>query len=857
MKKTYGAFAAALLLGGLASCSDDNPWIDLGDGQGAIKLSLQADGNVATGHPQTRANASDLFEVPSVNDFKIHLLKSNGETHIHCFHDEFLREESFPTGIYTLKAYYGDINEEGFGLPYFEGEEEVTVLENKVTEVAVNAKVANSLVTVEYTDGFRDYMTDFSASVHSEGHSYISIPADETRPVFLHPGQVTLAVTFTNPQGQELTLSPADFPAEGGHHYNIRLDVNEGNNGVAVFEVVFDDELTDENVYIDLTDELFTAPAPKVNLIGFEAAEDGTVPTLEFLAGEAPDSQYRFNVLSYGGLRDVTLTLNVLDGDKTLARELNLISASAESQAALAALGIDCKGIFKNPDKMALIDFSKLPARLPSGDYELSVVATDLLTRQSQPVTVRITSVAPNLEVIPVSAIYGLNTGTVTVNYNGSHPEDDITFKAMDKWGNYVDAPIIPNTVKNIKGRVIENKEYTISIKLPEFGDRTEEPVKVYLFGQEKQEVRLPVEFPKYDVQADAFARKVLLKVVPENSALVPVIAENLKVYNGSSEIKSNITRDTDTGIITVSGLNPQQTYEFTVSLINANTGSKSINFTTEEAKDVDNGSFEQTVQTINENINTGGIYRPANAIYTNLYNNADIIVSEPTSWANLNELTYYRESSSKNTWFMIPSTYMDNGAVVIRSVGYHHNGTEPAKVNGGANSYYNPNPPTTFNFVSGELFLGTYENAKNYGIQFESRPSSISFDYKYDSYNNEVGEVIVQVLNSAGTVIASIDEELAASAAISTKNINLSNYPFKQKAASLRIIFKSTKGTVSCRIPEGADLDVSKEADNSVNFLGALVPKTSGVGFHIPDNLYKAKAVGSVLTIDNVKLNY
>ena len=700
-------------------------------------------------------------------------------------------------------------------------------------------------------------MKSYSSTLHSEGHSYVKMEENETRPAFLVPGEVSLAVTFENPQGQSLTLQPAQFDAKPGHHYNIKLDVNGGEVGVAVLSVIFDDELTAETVNIDLTPELFTAPGPKVNLDGIDAVE-GVTPELEFLAGEAPDGKYKFNVLSYGGLKEVKLTLNVLEGDGALARELNLISASEEAQAELKALGIDCKGIFKNPDKMAQIDFSKLPALLPAGNYEVSVVATDLLTRQSDPVTVKINSVKPNLHVTPVSAIYGLNTGTVSVEYNGSHPEDDITFKAMNKWGEFVDAPIIPGMMKSIKKKLIEDKQYSITISLPEFGDRQEVPVKVYLFGEEKAEVKLPVEFPEYEVKADGFARKVKIKVEPKNTNLVPVITENLHVYNGGSEIKgSAISRDTDNGIITITGLTQQNTYAYTVSLVDANTQTKDVNFTTEEERQIENGGFDNIEETISiMNINAGGEYK--SLLWSQTFNTSDIIVSTPTGWANLNPITCYTNASIKNTWCMVPSTYMNDGAVVVRSVAYSHDGPIPELDDHSRTTYYySQKAPSSFGaYSSGELFLGTFSFdgsiQRTDGIEFSSRPESLTFQYSYVPYGSEVGEVTIKLIDDGDNIIASKTEDLISQSSMTSKTVSLPSYSFGKKAARIQISFKSTKGNVDVKIPTGTDLNDTSNRDN-----GTSASPPIGRGYHIKSNLYKALATGSVLTIDNVKLNY
>ena len=103
----------------------------------------------------------------------------------------------------------------------------------------------------------------------------------------------------------------------------------------------------------------------------------------------------------------------------------------------------------------------------------------------------------------------------------------------------------------------------------------------------------------------------------------------------------------------------------------------------------------------------------------------------------------------------MVPSTFIDaNGAVVIRSVAYSHEGVEPEGVtNGGLSTKYFNGTAPDFQFrSSGELFLGSYDftgsaNRKD-GISFASRPSSVTFDYSYVPYNSEMGDVYVAVLD-------------------------------------------------------------------------------------------------------------
>lgn len=862
-KKTYGVLAVTFLLG-MASCSDDNPWLDLPDGQGAISLSLAADGSVRKSAP-TRAEGSYSLPVPDLSDFNIHLVKSDGSHDRHYSHDEFLKMHSFNTGSYSLTAYAGDPEKEGFDAPYFEGSADVLVLEGKDSPVQVTASVQRALVSVEYSEDFSKYMSAFSASVHSAGHDYIDIAYGENRPVYLIPGKTTLGVSLTNKQGQSVTVEPSEFTTEAGHHYTIRLNIGESSRpGIAALSIDFSDELVEEEVIIDLTDELFSAPAPEVRLTGVDEVQEGEVPTLEFLAGEAPDGNYRFTVLSYGGLKEVRMTLNG-STEEFFAGDIQLMNADQSVQDRLASYGIVCKGLYNNPEKMAYIDFSGLPARLPAGNYTLMVEAKDMLNRVSELAKVNINSVRAELSVVGVKALFGPNVGTLLIDYNGSHPMTDITFKADDKYGNMVDAPIIDEPTESLSTRSFETKKYVYNIKLPDFGGREKERVDVYLYGEFQQTVWLDVEVPEYKVETDAFAKKVMLKVTATEIDMTPAIVGALKLYdeNGAAILASRVSRDSETGIITVSGLESDNDYNFRASLLGIDSQDvKQLGFKTESEDQIPNGDLSSTHPAINiKSINTGGEYKTS--LHSRCYNFTDIIRDEADGWATLNQLTCYEGSNPKNTWFMVPSTFVENGIATIRSVAYDHNGEEPEYINNGTSDrWYSGNTPKKLSGRStGEMFLGTYSYDGNAhrtdGIRFAVRPTSVEFEYTYAPCGDEVGEIMINVIGKNNSVLATAKADITKSDVSSKMTVALPDYTiFGEKAARLQISFKSTKGeNINVVIPSGADLYDREHADNSIGGWGITPPASSG--FHIKPNMYYAVATGSVLTVANVKLGY
>ena len=865
-KKTYGAIAAALVLG-LTSCSDDNPWMGEA-GQGAIKLTLTADGSVKDAVPGSRAEGSDYFEVPSAEKFSIELSHADGTTKVYPMLDDFKRQESFKTGSYTLRAFYGRIEEQGFNLPCFEGLETVNVLEGRTTEVSVHARVTNSLVSVTYTDEFKDYLSNYSTTIQSSGYDPVKFIGDEAQPAFIAPGEVTVTVSFTNPQGQSVTIQPASFMAKAGVHHVLKYNVNGSNAEDMQFSVMIDEALEEEIVEIDLTEELFTAPAPVVNTKGFEPEQ-----TIEFLAGASNDISYRFNVISHGGLSEVVMKLASNNNfTPEFGGEINLLKATETQQNQLKALGFDIKGLFRNPDKMAIVDFTDLPQRLPAGEYTLTLQAKDMLTRSSLPVSVKLTAVAPTIAAEGNGAVAGLNLGSVMVDYNGTNPKADITFEAKNGNGMFVTAPV-KDVVESAATRSIDVHRYNFTIGLPDT-DQNPIQVKVYLYGEYKATVNLEVTEPTFTLSADAFAKKAWIKVTADDEDLTPLITASMRlIVEGDAQAKIT-ERVGEDGLIMLEGLKPQNSYTVRGTLLNSlPADAPSVGFTTETEDQIPEVTEEGNSFTYS-NVDAGGVYYynfllgGSNNRNNYMQNATTISFTEPKGWTTINKKTCYPESTyansyassvkspasgshtGMNTWYCVPSTFLSGNSVTLRSVAHDPNGQEIELDNHGitVKTKYSEKAPSYFAYKSaGELFLGTFDfngnsETKVKGVEFATRPSSLEFDYSYEPVNGEYGFAEIAVYDSSNALLAQGSMKIGSGSGHGS--VELQGYKnFGRKAAKIYVGFRSTEGeNVSAPVP-ASFVDVSNTTSLSGNTIEA--------------NKYKSLCVGSVLNLSNIKLNY
>ena len=317
--------------------------------------------------------------------------------------------------------------------------------------------------------------------------------------------------------------------------------------------------------------------------------------------------------------------------------------------------------------------------------------------------------------------------------------------------------------------------------------------------------------------------------------------------FDGKAIEEGRLSRNAETGIITVTGLTPGTTYSVQTSLYtDGGAQGDAVRMTTETATDVENGNFSKTEQPANLNmsVQVGGKYSVWPADYT-IKSSIDRTV--PTGWATVNALTCSASASNKNSWFVVPSTYVENGKVIIRNVGFDKAGTTPATTGGAFNTkYYCTNVPSfgSGKQAAGELFLGSYNDggSRSDGIAFNCRPKTMTFEYTYAPNGSDAAVAHIDVLDASGNVIATASTTLAAASSSTTKTLTLPNYNFGVKAASLRIGFKSSNATLPpITVPTGSALDENAGLGN----------KTIGA------NSYHAVATGSVLTVANVKLNY
>lgn len=800
----------------IASCADTfNPGGD-SDRQGRLFPSVNLDKSVVTSKSTPKSPASRAAEAVTADQMKIRLVRDAGgyEKTWDSLAD-FPTDELFPVGEYTFSAFYGSEEEQGFNKPYYYGECAVTVEENKAAQVQLTAQLANSMLTIAYSEAFAAYFTDYKTTVTTALGS-LEYAADATEPVYLPAGEVSFAISVTKPSGTKATLTPNAITLLPRHHYTVKFDVNNGNVETPVLEITWDEMLDQETVNIDLSDDIINAPKPTLTAEGF--------PVESFIAGNAPAGARTITIVAHGGLSSIVMkTTSPSLREQGWPAEMDLLAGDAAANTATAALGLATRGLSK-PGKMAQVILTDVLNNINyveggNNTTEFTFVARDKYNKESEPLTVSVDIEKLILELSNPSAIVkGQTDFSFNLAYNGGDPAKSVTIQQSNTRGTWDNIPAKYTAVSRATGN------YLVEVTVD--GERN---VQIRAVAADGTVVSAPLNVVHAeslhalsidDRNSFAHSAKVTLIDNPNYAGASAVASRRVRKAPADMAAKATLQISTDGKTFTnaanasldgatwtVSGLDANTTYYFRAIV-------DGISCVTQTAK------TEEILGIVNSGLDDWSSEKKTSGA-------ANVTVySLGGNWGTLNQLTT-GYLSAESSYSAISSTAKEdnghNGACAnIRSVGFdvkrNTAGTNDAK-----------------QFSQGELFLGTYNGSPQYGIAFASRPSAIKFWYKYTPSNSaDKGYAEITVYDAGGNVVATASKALDANAdSFRQETVSLTYGDSAEKAAKLSVIFRSTNA--------GTTYLNKNDIPKHTGFLGVLN------GYY----------TGSALYVDDVELSY
>lgn len=788
----------------LVGCSSDS--FAPSDGTGTVELQLDVDRQVLTATP-SRASLPEIVEGLTADDFTIRLVAANGQSQQWSYAD--FTGEKIAAGTYTLEAFYGTEGEEGFEKPYFAGSTQVVVRSDESTHAAVTTSLKNAAVTVSYSDTFKSYMTAYSASIRTAGSADgLDYPSSATDDLFVNAGEASLYVTFTTPQNQTATLKVVDFTAEAQHRYNISVDLNNGNMGDAVLTITFDDTAqVAEPIEIVLSEELLNAPAPAIS---------ATATTVNIVEGDKGNG--RFDIIAHGGLKSVKLISSGSALPAGWPAEAELVGGCA----AIPSLGL--RGLSEAGSTAAVVDLAGAISTLGAGTATFTLEAVDAYGKVSEADVTP--SITVNAEPADISIngqqvlAAGADRVTLSVDYNGSDI-NNVRFSYKARSGEWKDAEIISATPAS---RATAN--YNVTLKVEATYSNVEVKARAGAAEAAFTAERQTPDFTAVAPENDVFAKHAVVRLSSINDEVAADLASSARwaVSTDNGNSWTNVSATVSGTGARLEGLTPGTAYRVRATVSDKQATAA---LTTEAALPVPNSGMETWHEKSGES-NWSVFYAGASE--------SDAV------WGTNNPMTTSQGGNKVNQRISGTLETSDaasgSKAALLQTAGWGSGNTTVLTVFGANASkikYIDP----------GLLHLGSNRSSRNgnseqagiistddldCGISFASRPSSLTFKYKYLNKNSEdKGYAEIWIKDASGNILASGNLLLEPASSYQDKTIQLNYKAGAAKGAKLYIKFLSTYDKKF----------LVKSLDN-ISF-----PSTG------------SKLIGSQLYIDDITLNY
>jgi hypothetical protein len=193
---------------------------------------------------QSKEVKSSLKSAQSTGDFKVIIYKPDGTEMMTFNHASEMPDTiELKTGDYYVAAYSDNNLPAAFENPYYYGVSEIfTISSNSQLSVRVSCGLANTIVTVTYSDNTRNSFTDYKTTVSSALDSLIYLKNETRRGYFLTmPLNILVELSYLKSGGQKTTktLSGSIPETLANRHYEIQVNASI-NEGMGSFSILMD-----------------------------------------------------------------------------------------------------------------------------------------------------------------------------------------------------------------------------------------------------------------------------------------------------------------------------------------------------------------------------------------------------------------------------------------------------------------------------------------------------------------------------------------------------------------------------------------------------------------------------------------
>lgn len=860
---------AALSLG-LFCCTADDSAVQ--QPSGALVLKLTADtAGVKTGSITTKA----LTEFDGFLDEKEYRVQvyQGADTLQSALYKDFPEKIELKEGDYVLRAFKGANLPAAFSNPYFEGTKEFAIKEGMKTPLDVTCTLANTRLFITYTDDFRQVYTDCTVSLRTSytGDVFL-VPQTESRSVYLQSDKtgtdLEVAVTLKRASWTEAktyTVTNPSIALKPQESVNLVLSTDGKTGDGLALSVVLDDRMEELELEEGIPDFMWKPfDKPTVEANGFVSGEKieilkSSLLTAPYVAFGMPAGVGALHLWrTIEGSAD-TLKLDLAKPEDmetarqagfTLVQPVDNLSGYTGANGILLARGINLleptpgdkpyEFMFFAEDNLPVKNYTDtlhlfvqivpgVPVITFTSPFpENGVVEGDAL---EQPVVADLVADG-ELEDVIVAFSDGATENTYRLS-DGNLSELGASLDINEK-NTKATLTLPASFTESLDAEAAADKAYTMTVTV--HAKRGLEDGKT---ATESSEVKVLV--PRFSLamsanEGDVFAKRAILRAdLPVgNPAKLKFQKQKGGAWVDVDASARRIMEGTAVQVDTLKGLNPVSGYTIRAVYDSGRSVKESdeYSFTTENVGTLPNGNMEEWYITSTKKWSIG---IPGNITYYCYY---------PIK--NDQEKAWWVTNNSRSMDWPVAPVY----ATTCPAVSYvkdTHSGERAAEIRTTAGSGYAHTGSVMYEdgIIRGMLFIGNYNwdgsnETITTGHEFTTRPSKLSFWYKYQPFNTDEFKAYIEVQHRND------DEITVLASGQFTKSSSSADNEYQQAFVSLdykydHISLKATHIYVQF---------ISTTADKPQAQKGASVDLADAT------NGWKAH-IGSRLKIDDVELIY
>ncbi|MDE6097971.1 MAG: DUF4493 domain-containing protein, partial [Muribaculaceae bacterium] len=371
MNKTiYKIAAAALVLGGLSACSEEQLAVE-GEGHVKISATLNSDVTVVS-RAQSEDELAESCTVWLSNDKGV-VREYHGLSEIPAGGIDLY------SGHYKAEAWAGTKSAASWEDRWFEGVEEFDVRKGETTTVDLNCKIQNTIVSVVYEESADEVISDYTLTAATTAGELTFEGKDERKGYFIMPeGETTLKYTLSGKlsTGEDYTRSATIENVKPSTEYRLTVRYTGENDelGGAYLTIVVDES------EVVVEDTILITVAPDIKGYNFDIDQPVRGKSGEF---------GRKSVYISGA---TALSAVILDGEILQQKlgldgsDFDLMNYDDAVRDAVVAGGITNVYNYDSEQDISnmKINFEEIFTNsLPDGEYGIRITATDALGKSS------------------------------------------------------------------------------------------------------------------------------------------------------------------------------------------------------------------------------------------------------------------------------------------------------------------------------------------------------------------------------------------------------------------------------------------------------------------------------------------